>query len=380
MSRNRLDETIQSARLACVVGARPNFVKMAPILAGLQREARAVQPVLVHTGQHYDEAMSHRFFDQLGLPEPEVHLEVGSGSHGFQTARVLERYEAWLTETRPRPAATLVVGDVNSTLACALASVKLGVPVIHVEAGLRSFDRTMPEEINRVLTDQISDLLLVSEPSGVENLIREGRPESAIRLVGNVMIDALRLQLPAARELRQPEALGLAPGGYALWTLHRPSNVDDPAALAGAVEALRRTARRLPVVFPVHPRTEARLRDAGLERVLAGDPDVMLTEPLGYVETLGLSSQARLIVTDSGGLQEEATALGVPCLTLRDTTERPITVSEGTSTLVGNHWALFDRLVDDVLAGRYKTGRCPALWDGRAGFRVAREVASFLGW
>ncbi|HEX5720669.1 MAG TPA: UDP-N-acetylglucosamine 2-epimerase (non-hydrolyzing), partial [Thermoanaerobaculia bacterium] len=281
--------------LACVVGARPNFVKMAPVLAGLRELAPEVRPVLVHTGQHYDEAMSDRFFAQLGLPEPDVHLEVGSGPHGQQTARVLERYEAWLMEARPD--ATLVVGDVNSTLACALASVKLGIPVIHVEAGLRSFDRTMPEEINRVLTDAVSDLLLVSEPSGVENLRREGRPESSVRLVGNVMIDVLALQLPAARALGEPERLGLPAGGFAVWTLHRPANVDEPAALRSAVESLQRMAHRLPVVFPVHPRTERKLREMGLEPALAEDPRVILTEPLGYLEFLGLSSQARLIVT-----------------------------------------------------------------------------------
>jgi UDP-N-acetylglucosamine 2-epimerase (non-hydrolysing) len=364
--------------LACVVGARPNFVKMAPVLAGLRELAPDVRPVLVHTGQHYDEAMSDRFFAQLGLPEPDVHLEVGSGSHGQQTARVLERYEAWLTEEQPKPAATLVVGDVNSTLACALASVKLGIPVIHVEAGLRSLDRSMPEEINRILTDAIADLLLVSEPSGVENLRREGRPEGMIRLVGNVMIDVLALQLPAARAASQPERLGLRPGEYSVWTLHRPSNVDDPDALGRVVNALRRTAQHLPVVFPVHPRTERNLRQMGLEAPLVEDPRILLTEPLGYLEFLGLSSQARLIVTDSGGLQEEATALGIPCLTLRSTTERPITITEGTSTLVDGNWTLFDSLVADVLAGRYKKGTCPRLWDGRAGKRVAKEIAMFL--
>jgi UDP-N-acetylglucosamine 2-epimerase (non-hydrolysing) len=367
--------------LACVVGARPNFVKMAPILAGLRELAPPspdIRPVLVHTGQHYDEAMSDRFFAQLGLPEPDVHLEVGSGPHGQQTARVLERYEAWLMSAETRPDATLVVGDVNSTLACALASVKLGIPVIHVEAGLRSFDRTMPEEINRVLTDAVSDLLLVSEPSGVENLRREGRPESSVRLVGNVMIDVLALQLAAARALGEPERLGLPPGQFAVWTLHRPSNVDEPEALRSAVEGLQRTARLLPVVFPVHPRTERKLREMGLEPALAEDPRVILTEPLGYLEFLGLSSQARLIVTDSGGLQEESTALGIPCLTLRDTTERPITIEEGTSTLVNGNWTLFHTLVGDVLEGRYKQGSCPRLWDGQAGLRVAQEVAAFL--
>jgi UDP-N-acetylglucosamine 2-epimerase (non-hydrolysing) len=236
----------------------------------------------------------------------------------------------------------------------------------------------MPEEINRVLTDAVSDLLLVSEPSGIRNLLREGRPESSIRLVGNVMIDVLALQLPAARGLGQPERLGFEPGAYAVWTLHRPSNVDEPEALRRAVEGMQRTAQRLPVVFPVHPRTERKLREMGLEPALADDPRVILTPPLGYLEFLGLSSQARLIVTDSGGLQEESTALGIPCLTLRDTTERPITIEEGTSTLVNGNWTLFDTLVGDVLEGRYKRGACPQLWDGRAGERVAREVAEFL--
>jgi UDP-N-acetylglucosamine 2-epimerase (non-hydrolysing) len=274
--------------------------------------------------------------------------------------------------------ATLVVGDVNSTLACGLASVKMGVPLIHVEAGLRSFDRTMPEEINRVLTDAIAALLLVSEPAGLENLRREGRPESSIRMVGNVMIDVLQAELPIARALAQPEKMGVAAGQFALWTMHRPSNVDDPATLADIVAALARVGSRLPVVFPVHPRTRARLEAAGLWTTLDDAPGVLLSDPLGYLEFLSLSSQARLIVTDSGGLQEEATVLGIPCLTLRENTERPITVSQGTSTLVGRDVALLVSLVDDVLAGRYKQGSAPDSWDGHAGERIAREVVRFL--
>ncbi len=364
--------------LACVVGARPNFVKMGPILSGLRHVAPDLRAVLVHTGQHYDEVMSDLFFRQLGLPNPDVHLEVGSGSQGQQTAKILSRYEEWLLTAEPRPLATLVVGDVNSTLACGLASVKLGIPLIHVEAGLRSFDRTMPEEINRIVTDSISDLLLVSEPSGLDNLRREGHPESSLRMVGNVMIDVLRSQLPVAQALHQPEKMGLASHGFALWTMHRPSNVDDPQVLADMTAAMMRIAARLPVVFPVHPRSRARLEAAGLWSALAATPGVVLSPPLGYLEFLSLSSQARLIVTDSGGLQEESTVLGIPCLTLRENTERPITVSQGTSMLVGRDVKLLERLVDDVLAGRYKQGGSLDLWDGRAGQRIAQEVARFL--
>src|SRR5947209_14080144 len=279
---------------------------MGPVLAGLRAADPRLVAKLVHTGQHYDEAMSDRFFQQLGLPTPDVHLEVGSGSQGEQTAKVLTRYEAWLAKADPRPLATLVVGDVNSTMACTLASVKLGVPVIHVEAGLRSFDRTMPEEINRIVTDAISELLLVSEASGVENLKREGRPESAIRLVGNVMIDVLFAQLPAARAMNEPAKMDLMSGHFAVWTMHRPSNVDEPRVLAALIGSLERIARRLPVVFPVHPRTRARIEAADLWTSLEQCPGVRLTGPLGYLEFLSLTSQARLIVTDSGGLQEES--------------------------------------------------------------------------
>jgi UDP-N-acetylglucosamine 2-epimerase (non-hydrolysing) len=364
--------------VVCVVGARPNFVKMGPILAGLRKADPQLLIVLVHTGQHYDEAMSDLFFQQLGLPAPDVHLEVGSGSQGEQTAKVLSRYEAWLVKAEPRPRATLVVGDVNSTMACTLASVKLGVPAIHVEAGLRSFDRTMPEEINRVVTDALSELLLVSEASGVENLKNEGRPESAIRLVGNVMIDVLLAQLPAARTLDQPGQMKLKTGQFAVWTMHRPSNVDDPTTLSALIASMRRIARRLPIVFPVHPRTRARMEAAGLWESLGTSPGVHLTTPLGYIEFLSLTSQARLVITDSGGLQEESAALEIPCLTLRENTERPVTVAEGTSTLVGNNVGLLKQLVDDVLAGRYKNGRSPAHWDGHAGERIGREVTQFL--
>lgn len=364
--------------IACVVGARPNFVKMGPVLSGLVAAAPQLRPVLVHTGQHYDAAMSDRFFADLQLPAPDVHLEVGSGRQGEQTAKILTRYEEFLLAAQPRPLATLVVGDVNSTLACTLASVKLGVPVIHVEAGLRSFDRTMPEEINRVVTDAVSDLLLTSEPDAELNLRREGRPESAIRFVGNVMIDVLMQRRAESQGRRVPERLGLSPNQFIVWTMHRPSNVDDAGHLGVWASAMTRLAKRLPVVFPVHPRTKSRLQETGLWSMLAEAPGIVLQEPLGYLDFLGLTSQCRLIVTDSGGLQEESAALRVPCLTLRDTTERPITVTEGTSTLVGRDVELLDRLVEQVFGGVYKQPSASLLWDGRAGERVGRETVRFL--
>ena len=365
--------------IACVVGARPNFVKMGPILLGLRKAAPELKCVLVHTGQHYDEVMSDLFFKQLGLPDPDVHLEVGSGAQGEQTAKIIARYEEWLVNVPSKPSATLVVGDVNSTMACGIASIKLGIPVIHVEAGLRSFDRTMPEEINRVVTDAISDLLLVSEPNGLFNLRNEGRPEAMIRMVGNVMIDVLFAQLPAARALDQPRQMGVEPGNFVLWTMHRPSNVDDPPTLAGMVQAMQHVgARGVPVVFPCHPRTKARLEKDGLWKQLERSPGVKLGPPLGYLEFLSLSSVAKAIVTDSGGLQEESTVLGIPCLTMRENTERPCTVTEGTSMLVGRDFVLLEKLLGDILEGRYKTGHAPQLWDGKAGERIAAEVVAFL--
>ncbi|SPE62361.1 UDP-N-acetylglucosamine 2-epimerase (fragment) [Verrucomicrobia bacterium] len=263
-------------------------------------------------------------------------------------------------------------------MAAALASVKLGIPVIHVEAGLRSFDRTMPEEINRVVTDSIAELLLASEPSGVGNLLHEGRPRTAIGLVGNVMIDVLLAQLPAAAALNQAEKMGVPEGNFALWTMHRPSNVDDEHVLKDMARAMSQISRRLPVVFPVHPRTRARLQSNGAWAALQSAPGIRLSQPLGYLEFLSLSSRARIIITDSGGLQEESTVLGIPCLTLRENTERPVTVTEGTSTLAGRDPAVLQSLVADVLEGRYKHGRVPALWDGKAAERIAHEVASFL--
>lgn len=364
--------------LACVVGARPNFMKMAPILRALKKYSE-VKPVLIHTGQHYDPQLSDVFFRDLEMPPPDIHLNVGSGSHGQQTARILERVEEVLLAgpgNGDRYDRVLVVGDVNSTMAAALAAVKLGIPVAHVEAGLRSFDRTMPEEINRIVTDSVADLLFVSEPSGLENLRREGHPEEHLHLVGNVMIDTLFCLLPRARQLDTLTCLGLQPGQYGVVTLHRPSNVDRPDTLTGLLKVLSEMARELPIVFPVHPRTRDRIASFGLEHLLDGQKaersGIRVMPPLGYLEFLSLTSQAKVVITDSGGLQEESTALGIPCLTLRPNTERPITVTEGTSTLVGSDPENLRKAVHDVLEGRYKTGRCPNLWDGKAAERIAR--------
>jgi UDP-N-acetylglucosamine 2-epimerase (non-hydrolysing) len=351
-----------------VVGARPNFMKVAPVMRALA--ARGADQRLVHTGQHYDVKMSDVFFQDLGLREPDVHLGVGSASHAEQTARVMIAFERSLAELPP-PAWVLVPGDVNSTLAAALVAVKLGVRVAHLEAGLRSWDRAMPEEHNRVLTDHLADLLLTPSADGDRNLAREGIPPERIVQVGNVMIDSLVASLPAARARGLPGSLGLAPGGYAVVTLHRPSNVDDPATLERLLGALAAIAGELPVVFPVHPRTRARL---GEPRLAAAAARLRLVEPLGYLDFLSLTSGARLVLTDSGGLQEETTALGIPCLTLRENTERPITVEEGTNEVVGTDAARIVAAARAAIAGRGKAGRCPALWDGKAGERVAEAL------
>ena len=371
-----------------MAGARPNFVKVAPLFQAMSpRDGAACAEVrLVHTGQHYDDAMSRLFFDELKLPRPDVHLEVGSGPHGAQTGLILERLEPVVLEWRPQ--AMVVVGDVNSTLAGALVAAKLCVPVAHVEAGLRSFDRTMPEEINRILTDQIAEWLFVTERSGVENLRREGRPESAIHLVGNVMIDALRRFLPKARETRVLHDLALdATGGkarrFVLVTLHRPSNVDAAETFEPLLEGLAEIARDTPVAFPAHPRTAERLERFGFGRYFSaawneGGSGLRMLPPLGYLEFLHLESCAAAVVTDSGGVQEETTALGVPCFTLRNSTERPITIEQGTNTLVGSDVGALVRGVREALAGRGKGGHVPELWDGHAAERIAAILVKDL--
>jgi UDP-N-acetylglucosamine 2-epimerase (non-hydrolysing) len=349
--------------LLVVAGARPNFMKVAPLLHEIERRG-TLEAFLVHTGQHYDAAMSDGFFRDLGIRKPDANLEVGSASHAVQTAEVMRRFEPVVD--RVQPSCVVVVGDVNSTLACSLVAAKKGVPVVHVEAGLRSFDRAMPEEINRLLTDAVSHWLFVSEPSGERNLRAEGVDPKQIHFVGNVMIDTLRAQLERARTLDTLGRLGLAPRGYAVLTLHRPSNVDDPAKLGALFDVLEEIHARLPVVFPVHPRTAETIRTKLGGRALA----LRTTEPLGYLDFLRLTADARLVLTDSGGIQEETTALCVPCLTLRDNTERPVTVEQGTNRIVGNDPHAIRSEVAKILDGEPRGGRVPELWDGRAAARI----------
>jgi UDP-N-acetylglucosamine 2-epimerase (non-hydrolysing) len=368
----------------CIVGARPNFMKMAPILRALAAHTPPIPALLVHTGQHYDTSMSDQLFADLKLPRPDLNLEVGSGSHAVQTAEVMKRIEPALDEHQP--ACVLVVGDVNSTLACTLVAVKKGVPVVHVEAGLRSFDRRMPEEINRVLTDQVADRLYTTERSALANLQREGVAEERVCFAGNVMIDSLlsnrAVARPPAATLAAHDAdpaLVQGAAGYGVVTLHRPSNVDDEAVLASLLGVLREVSEKLPLVFALHPRTRGNIERFGLLKRLQGDgAQVALLPPQGYLEMLGLMNGATLVLTDSGGLQEETTALGVPCLTLRDNTERPITVEQGTNTLVGRDVAAIRAGVAEVLAGRGKSGRVPEMWDGHAATRIAADLYRWL--
>jgi UDP-N-acetylglucosamine 2-epimerase (non-hydrolysing) len=358
-------------KIVLVAGARPNFIKIAPLMREM-RGRSGLDVRLVHTGQHYDERMSRLFFEELEIPRPDVDLEVGSASHAVQTAEVMRRFEPVLTSDPPD--AVVVVGDVNSTLACSLTAVKMNIPVAHVEAGLRSFDRTMPEEINRILTDAISRWLFVSERSGLENLKREGIPDEKVFFVGNVMIDTLLQHRERCERSTVLEDLGLTGRGYAVLTLHRPASVDDPDVLRQLLAAVARIALELPIVFPIHPRTARVLNGAlaaGTGKVPSG---VVLTDPLGYLDFLKLVAHARMVLTDSGGIQEETTVLGIPCLTLRTSTERPVTISEGTNVLVGLD---ADRIISTALQtlepGRLPR-RTPELWDGRASRRIVDSL------
>lgn len=351
-------------RVVHVVGARPNFIKAAPVYSACA--SRSMTQIIVHTGQHYDAKMSEVFFQELGLPFPDINLEAGSASHAEQTAKVMLRFEPAVLEARPDW--VVVYGDVNSTLAAAVVCSKLGIPVAHVEAGLRSYDRRMPEEINRVLTDQIADVLFIPSEDARANLLREGVSADKIDFVGNVMIDTLVKFLSLVQGMDRTRY----PAQYALVTLHRPSNVDDPTLLRQILDTLKRISLYLPVVFPVHPRTRKHIDSLGLQ---ADAPKLHLVEPLSYLEFLNLEQHARVVITDSGGIQEETTFLGVPCLTLRENTERPITVTMGTNLIIGSDYARLEREVNVILAGNAKKGKVPPLWDGHAAERIADRLA-----
>ena len=357
----------QRLKIFNMVGARPNLPKIAPLLREMQRHPE-IEPILVHTGQHYDENLSDIFFRQMGIPTPHINLGVGSGSHAFQTAEVLKRIEPHLIEHKPH--VVLVVGDVNSTVAAALAAAKLGIQVAHVEAGLRSFDRSMPEEINRILTDALADYLFVTEEDAIEHLLREGRPRQAIHFVGNVMIDSLKYFLPLAQRSTIGNELKLKDGcdwrRFAVLTLHRPSNVDSSEKLTQLLKAIDSVAKEMPVIFPAHPRTQRRLTQPGITH----HANLRVIPPVGYLDFLCLLSKATLVLTDSGGIQEETTALGVPCLTLRENTERPVTISQGTNMLVGTDPAKIVAAATEILAGKGKSGRMLPLWDGHTAERI----------
>lgn len=378
-------------KVLCVVGARPNFMKAAPLVESLRSRSWA-SVLLVHTGQHYDRRMSALFFEDLGLPRPHLDLQVGSGSHGEQTGQIMIRLEPVLKHERPD--LVMVFGDVNSTVAAALCAAKLGIAVAHVEAGLRSFDRSMPEELNRIVTDHLSEYLFTTEPSGGENLRREGVPAGKIFFVGNVMVDTLLKHKDRARQLGTCQRFGLHPRSYGLLTLHRPGNVDEPETLAGILSAVCELAEELPILFPCHVRTRERLdsvlgaecsvlnsehpavsaRHSTLRTQHSASGRLRILDPLGYLEFLSLMSEARLVLTDSGGIQEETTVLGIPCLTLRDNTERPITVEQGSNTLVGKSPRRILEAADRVLRGEFRPGRVPQFWDGRAAERIVEVL------
>ena len=361
-------------KLLHVAGARPNFVKIASIFNACVGNPN-IESVLVHTGQHYSKNMSKAFFAELNIPKPDINLEVGSGSHAQQTSEIMKRFEPVLLEHKPDM--VLVVGDVNSTVACALVSVKLGIKVIHVEAGLRSFDRTMPEEINRVLTDSISDYLFVTESSGVDNLKHEGIDESKIFFVGNVMIDTLELHKAKSDHSRILDNLKLISSKYGVVTLHRPSNVDDNKVFRSIIEALIEIQKDIKLVFPIHPRTFNNLKSNGLGEILKTLPNIIIVKPLGYLDFLKLMSHSKIMITDSGGIQEETTILGIPCITVRENTERPVTITEGTNKLVGTNTQTIIAGYRESLNGSQKKSR-PRFWDGKASERIVKILQQSL--
>jgi len=370
---------VNNSFIHLIVGARPNFMKMAPLFKELEKYSDRYQPVLVHTGQHYDEKMSQLFFNDLGMPEPEAYLQVGSGTHGKQTARIIERYEEYILSGK-QPDLVIVAGDVNSTIACALVAKKLHIPVAHLEAGLRSFDERMPEEINRVLTDRISDILLTPSEDGNINLLKEGVPEDRIHMVGNIMIDSLVEHQVTAEKSQVMREVGIAEKEpYVLVTLHRPSNVDELTGLEMLLGSFHEIGKKIRIVFPMHPRTSKNIQRMGLSSILADIPNLTITEPIGYLDFMKLQMNAKFILTDSGGIQEESTFFGVPCLTLRENTERPITISEGTNRLVPLDSESIIEFSMKILKGEVKKGSIPKCWDGKTAERVVKVVDAWFG-
>ncbi len=367
------DGEITTKPIILVVGARPNFMKIAPIYAELQ--SRGQELILLHTGQHYDDNMSKVFFDDLGMPKPDIYMGIGSGSHAYQTGTVMIEFEKICQERDP--SMVVVVGDVNSTVACTIVCAKMGIPCAHVEAGLRSFDRDMPEEINRILTDSVADLLLTPSPDGDEHLRAEGIAEERIIRVGNVMIDSLYNNLARAESSSIQDDLGLE-DDYSILTLHRPSNVDDEGIFAGIISALEVIGKEIQIVFPMHPRTEKMAKQFSLYERIASIPRIKITGPVGYLDFVALMSNSKLVLTDSGGLQEETTALGIPCITLRENTERPITVTEGTNTIVGCDPELIKSTALDALTTGGKSGRIPEMWDGKTAHRIADVLINYI--
>lgn len=364
--RSKIED--QRSKVLNIVGARPNFMKIAPIVREMRRREKEFQSLIVHTGQHYDEAMSDSFFRDLGIPKPDFHLEIGSASHAVQTAKIMMAFEPIVLAEKPDW--VLVVGDVNSTIACALVCAKLGIKIAHVEAGLRSRDRAMPEEINRILTDSISDLLLTTSQDADENLKQEGVADDKIKFVGNVMIDSLFYNLEKSKESKTRESLDLIDKDYAVLTLHRPSNVDEEDVFSGLLDAVISISEKIPVIFPVHPRTKANIERFGFTGKVANS-NIKLVEPLGYLDFMNLYSGAKLVLTDSGGLQEETTALSIPCLTLRENTERPITIEMGTNILVGTNPEKIKQSAHEILeSSEKKDAKIPPLWDGKAAERI----------
>jgi UDP-N-acetylglucosamine 2-epimerase (non-hydrolysing) len=367
-----------SLRIINIVGARPNFMKIAPLMAEYKKHPE-IEPILVHTGQHYSEEMSQLFFDQLEIPRPNINLEVGSATHAVQTAEIMKRFEPIILDYNPD--VVLVVGDVNSTLACALVAVKMDVKVAHVEAGLRSYDRQMPEEINRILTDSISDILFCTEKSGMDNLVREGLADEKIFLVGNLMIDTLLKNKVKVDESRILDELGLEPEGYGVMTLHRPSNVDNPEVFGRILDALELIQRDVPILFPIHPRTSKNFDGSALRERIRSIPNLRLLKPLGYLDFIKLMKTSRFVLTDSGGIQEETTVLNIPCFTLREKTERPITTEMGSSKLVGTDTNRILSAYHTVASGQWSDADIPSLWDGMAAERIVniliRELSMY---